>query len=441
MRTWLTIALSFLWNERGVTLNLATKTSWDASIPEYWDRAVMMESDRQSIINQLTGADGSDAPVLQKMDLTKQAGDKITFSTLQRLLGKGVSGTTALEGAEENLVNGTYAVTVELFRHATAANDIARKEVLFDFPKIAGQRISEWHGRFRDDNLMDQVLNTDTIQTNYAGGKTSRGNLGPADTFNTRELKRLHVAARRRGVRKFRQTRKGPLPWPIFGAMISEIDYYQLIESDDFKQDMRLAQARGDKNPALDGDVDMYQDIILWVFGSVNPGDGMLGSFLRPEARLAATITASGTSVTAGPTTAVTNVDYWQYFPGAYVYGPAISGTHTVLIDSEQMTYTAAPTDTTLTVTRAAGGTPGVAHTAGALMTLNNVGKVLLFGVNFGLEAWAMPVTRIRQERDYGMELGIGVKWIYEVKGVENADDTLANCVVMETTAPNPNTT
>lgn len=378
--------------------------------------------------------------MLTKTDLTKQKGDKITFSTLQRLLGKGVSGTTALEGAEENLVPGVYTVTVELFRHATSANDIARQESLLDFPRDAGRKMSEWHARFRDDNFMSQILNVDTIQALFAGGKTSRGNLGPADTFNTRELKRLHLAGRRRGVRPFRTTRKAQLPWPAFGALISEVDYYNLIESDDFKQDMRLGAERGNNNPALDGSVDMYQGIVLWIFGSVNPGDGMLGSFLRPEARLAATITVAGTSVTAGPTTAITNVDYWQYFPGAYAYGETISGTHTVLIDAEQMTFTTAPTDTTLTVVRAAGGTVGVAHTAGALMTLNNVGKVVLFGVHAALEAWAMPVQRIRQERDYGMELGIGVKWMYEVKGVANADATLANAVAMETTSPNPNT-
>ena len=424
------LLFSFLGNEHGVTLNLATKTSWDAIVPEYWDKAVQDESDRLSVINRLTGPDGSDAPILTKSDLTKQKGDKITFSTLQRLLGKGVSGTTAQEGAEENLVPGTYSVTVELFRHATAANDIARQESLLDFPRDAGRKLSDWHARFRDDNLMDQVLNQDTIQTHFAGSKTSRGNLGPADTFNTRELKRLHLAGRRRGVKPFRTTRKGQMPWPIYGALISEVDYYHLIESDDFKQDMRLGAERGNNNPVLDGSVDMYQGIVLWVFGSVNPGDGMLGSYLRPEARLAATITSGGTAITAGPTTAITNVDYWQYFP--------TSGTNTLLIESEQISYTATPGDSSLTVaTRGANGTTAVAHTAGALMTLNNVGKVLLFGVNFGLEAWAMPVQRIRQERDYGMELGIGIKWMYEVKGVQNADATLANCVAMETTSSN----
>lgn len=400
----------------------------------------MYESDRLAVTSKLSGADGSDAPVVQKQDLTKQPGDKITFTTLQRLIGKGVSGTTALEGSEENIVNGTYTVTVQLFRHATAADDIARKEVIFDFPAVAGRRIGEWHARFRDDNLMDQVLNTDTIQTLYAGGKTSRGNLGPADMFNTRELQRLHLAGRRRGVTPFRTIRKGQMPWPIFGAFVSEVDYYNLVQSEDWKQDQRLAAERGNNNPALDGYTDMYQGIVLWVFGSVHPGDGLLGSFLRPEARVSTALTAAATSLVVGANTAVTNVDYPMYFPGGYAYGPAISGTHTLLIDSEQMTYTAAPTDTTFTVTRAAGGTTAATHSQGALVTLNNVGKALLFGQNFALEAWAMPFTRIRQERDYGMELGLGGKWIYEAKGVANADGTLANCVALETYSANPNT-
>ena len=429
--------LAGLLNEHGVTLNLATKTSWDASVPEYWDQAVMYESDRQAVTSRLSGPDGSDAPVIQNRDLTKQAGDQITFTSLQRLLGAGVSGTTALEGSEENLVNGTYAVTVELYRHATAANDIARKEVLWDFPTVAARRMSEWHARFRDDFLMNRVLNTDTIQTLYAGGKTSRANLGPADLFTTRELKRLHMAARRRGVNPFRTTRKAQMPWPTFGAFLSEVDYYNLTESDDFKQDMRYAAARGENNPALDGNTDMYQGITLWVFGAVNPGDGMLGSYLRPEARLAAALNSSATTFTIGPTTAVTNVDYGQYFP-------ASGSGNVLLIDSEQITYTGGASDpgnaSWGTVDRAENGTTAASHSAGALVTLNNNGKILLFGANFALEGWAMPVTRVRQERDYGMELGIGIKWIYGVKGVDNADNTLAHAVALESYSANPNT-
>lgn len=419
--------------ERGVTLNLATKTDWDAVIPEYWDKAVMYEADRMSIMSKLTGKDGSDAPILEKEDLTKQKGDKITFTSMQRLLGKGVSGTTALEGAEEDMVPGVFAVTVELFRHATAANKIATVEALYDFPAVAARQLSDWLARFQDDDMVDQVLNVDTITALYAGDAAARGDLGPGDLFLPHELRALHMAGQRRGIREFQTVRGGKMPFPVFGALLSEVDYYNLVNDAEFRSDVRLAAARGGDNPALSGHIDMYQGIMLYRWSSVNPGDGMVGSFLRPEARLAATITSSGTTITAGPTTAITNVDYWQYFPQ--------SGTNTLLIESEQITYTATPGDSSLTVaTRGAGGTTQVAHTAGALMTLNNVGKVLLFGKNFALRAWAQRPRRIRQERDYQFEQGLGLEWIYENKGVENADNTLANAIVMETYSPNPNT-
>ena len=53
-----------LGNCRGMaTLNVATKTTWDAIVPEYWDKTIMPEADRQSIGAKLAGPDGSDAPV------------------------------------------------------------------------------------------------------------------------------------------------------------------------------------------------------------------------------------------------------------------------------------------------------------------------------------------------------------------------------------------
>ena len=417
------------------TLNVATKTTWDAAIPEYWDKKVWNDADRQSVTQRLSGPDGSDAPVLEKVDLTKQKGDKITFTVLQRLIGAGVSGTTALEGAEETIALGAHTVTVELFRHATAANEIATTEAIFDFPSTAGRKISDWLARFLDDRLTNQVLNTDIDATTtvYGGDATSRATLAPGDILTPTELRGLHMAAERRGVRAFRTLRTRNLPFPVFGALLSEVDYYNLAGSDDFEQDFRLAQMRGDDNPVLSGYVDMYKGITLWRGATVNPGDGMLGSFLRPEARLATTVTSAGTTFSAGPATAVTNVDYWQYFP--------TSGTNTLFVDSEQISYTATPGNRDLTVaTRGANGTTAAAHTAGALMTLNNVGKVLLFGQNFAMQAWAKRPERVRQERDYGMELGIGIKFIYEVKGVDAADGSPANCLLLEVYGANPNT-
>lgn len=416
------------------TMNVAVSTDFNSnSIPAVWQKAVQHVSDRMSISARLVGSESSDAPIVEKEDLTKGPGDTIRYVIYNRLIGKAKTGTTALQNTEEKMTNAADSVTVALHRHATAFDKFAAKVVLGDLEAIAARNVGEWHARYMDDEFTDQVINQDTPTILYGGDATSRATVAPGDIFGNSALKRLHAAAQRRGVQPWQTSGKARMPFPVYGAIINEIDYYNLVSSDGFTQDVRLAGERGKGNPALDGNIDMKDGIVIYRWSSVNPGDGMLGSYLRPEARLAATITSSGTTITAGANTAVTNVDYWQYFPQ--------SGTNTLLIDSEQISYTATPGDSSLTVaTRGANGTTQAAHTQGALMTLNNIGKVLLFGRHTAMRAWAQRPRRIRQDYDYEYENGRGIDFIYEVKGIEAADGNLANCVVMEVYSANPNT-
>lgn len=416
------------------TLNVAVSTDFTAnSIPAVWQKAVQHVSDRFSISARLVGSESSDAPIVEKDDLTKGPGDTVRYVIYNRLIGAARTGTQAQQGNEEKMTNAADAVTVALFRHATSFDKFAAKVVLGDLESISARNIGEWHARFMDDEFTDQVMNQDTPTIIYGGDATARANVGPGDVLSASAFKRLHMAAQRRGVQPWQTSGKARMPFPVYGAIVNEVDYYNLVTSDDFEQDVRLSAERGKSNPALDGNMDMYNGIVIYRWSSINPGDGMVGSFLRPEARLAADINSSTTTVTAGPTTAVTNVDYWQYFP--------VSGTNTLLIDTEQITYTATPGNASLTVaTRGANGTTAAAHTAGALMTLNNIGKTLLFGRHTAMRAWAQRPKRIRQEYDYEYEHGRGIDFIYEVKGVEAGDGTLANCVVMEVYSANPNT-
>lgn len=416
------------------TLNVAVSTDFNSnSIPAVWQKAVEYVADRMSISNRLVGPESSDAPIVEKEDLTKQPGDTIRYVIYNRLLGKAKTGTSALQNTEEKLTNASDSVTVALHRHATAFDKFAAKVVLGDLEAISALKIGDWLARYLDDEFTDQVINQDTPTRLYGGDATTRAQVGPGDTLTATFLKRLHAAAQKRGVKPWQTSGKSRMPFPVYGAIVDEINYYQLVISDGFSQDFRYAAMRGKDNPALDGNLDMYNGIVIYRWSSVNPGDGMTGSYLRPEARLAATITSAGTTVTAGPTSAVTNVDYWQYFP--------TSGTNTLLIGDEQITYTATPGDSSLTVaTRGANGSVAAAHTAGDLITLNNIGKVLLFGRHTAMRAWAQRPKRIRQDYDYDYERGRGIDFIYEVKGIEAADGTLANAVVGEVYSPNPNT-
>ena len=422
------------------TLNVVTKTNVDAAVPEYWGDGIMYDADRNSLFSKLKGSDGSGAAVIEKNQIGGgKPGDKITFTVLSRLVGAGVTGATALEGSEEKLVVGTHAVTVDEVRHGTAVDHIANVEAIFDYAKSSQRQLADWLTRYLDDQILGQMFNTDldASTTMYAGGKTARGDLGTGDLFVPVELKKLHMAAQRRGVMPFQETNGGKFPWPIYMAGISEADYYQLSSDPDFREDNRLAQLRGESNPVVSGYISMYQGIMLAVFTSVNNGDGVVGSYLRPEAVLATALTAgeaSPTTITTGKRdgTQVTNVDYYQYLPQ--------SGTNTLLIDKEKITYTAVPGNSTVSGTRAAGGTTQAAHAAGALITLNNLGRVLLFGKQMIMRAYAERPTPIRQVRDYEQELGLGIRFINGVKAVDAVDGSPRSAITMETYAPNPST-
>lgn len=434
---WVTAPL----NQHGVTLNTLSTTDADAIIPELWDDVMNYQADRTAIASRLAGPDGSDAAVIERTDLTKVPGDTIRFPMLGRLLAAPRSGTQELEGQEEKVPVGSFNVSVTYYRHATALDKITKKVSLLK-PSDINRLVADWLARTTDDDWMTQVLNSETV-TNvviYAGNKQSRAALQDGDVLTPTQLRRLFYKAIRRGVSPFRTTRFGQLPWPVYGAALSEIDYYLLTGQDDFRQDVRMASERGSDNPALNGRIDMYQGILLFPVTAVNPGDGFVGSFLRPEARLALAINSSTTSLTMGPTTAITNVNYNKYLPS--------TGTNTLRIGSEQITYTAAPGNATLTVvTRGANTTTAAAHTAGDFITLNNVGKILLFGQRFVLRGWAMKpsmdrqaVINITQNRSYGFEQGFGVDYMYGIKAVlSNGDSQPQNYCIMETSAPNPN--
>lgn len=395
------------------------------------------QADNTAVGNRLAGPDGSDAAIIDKTDLTKVPGDLIRFPMLGRLLATARSGTAELEGQEEKIPAGSFNVTVTYYRHATAIDKIAWKQSQLK-PKDINKLVADWLARTLDDDWLTQVLNSETVTnvTFYAGNRGSRANLQPGDVLTARELDGVHFAAMRRGVSPFRQTRFGPLPWSVYGALLPDVDYYLLRGDSRYEQDVRMASERGNKNPALSGIIDMYRGILLYPIVAVNPGDGFLGSYLRPEARLRSDISSSATSITIGPSSPVTNVNYGKYLP--------TSGT--IRIGAEEMTLTGNSSNTLTVSTRGVNNTSAAAHTGGDFITLRNLGKVLLFGRHAVLRGWAMKpsmdpgaVINITQKRSYGFESGFGVDYMYGIKAVlSNGDSQPRNYAILETSSVNP---
>ena len=423
------------------TLNVSTTASeWSGSQPTLWDEALWEVSTRLSITDQLAGDVKSGAAIIEKFDLTKKAGQTITFTVIDPLIGEPVSGRTTLEGQEEDTNTTTFSVTVTHYRHATATDELSQIIDVFgrQWESKAAGMIGDWFARRKDDDWMDQTLNQDTITTLFAGNAANRNNIQPGAYLLPHELRRLGMLAEQRGAQPIKTFKTIKSTFPMYCALMSEVDYYNLVNDANFRQDVRLAEVRGGDNPAISGRINMYQGMLILRLSSVPASTGLRGTYLRPEARLRTALTAGATTISIGPATQKTNVDYGKYFSQA-------GATQLLLVDSENISYTgAASTDPSntgwATVARAANGTLAATHAAGAFITQNNLGKVLVFGKGVTMRAWALKPRRKHQERDYGFEQGIGIQWIYGLESVQWSDATVANAVVLETYSASPNT-
>lgn len=423
------------------TLNVKTAANIDANIPEYWDKTIVHDADRKSFWSQLAGTEGSKNAVIEKKELISRPGDKITFNLVGRHLAKVNTGSAALAGNEVKLPTGSFAVTVGLRRTATSREYLVDVESIIDYLKESWVALRDWSQRDMDDQVFNEYLNQGEIKTLYANNRSSRDNLTSGDYLTVTELKKLWLAATRRGVEPVQKVGQGLLASPVYMVALSETDLYQLQADPDYEEDVRHAAIRGDSGAVFRGVVtSMYQGILLYAFRAVNNGDGMLGSYLRPEAELLATVTSTGTTITAGPSavgSATTNVDYWQYFPDT-------GSTAYIRIGSEDMSYTPAsgtmPGDTSLTVVRAANSTTGAAHTAGDLITLRHTGKVLCFGPQSMMRAWARMQNRSTQMEDYENELGVSIRYVNGVQQVLGTDSKGRSAVALECWSPSAST-
>ena len=423
------------------TLNVSiTGTEWVGTQPTLWDEALWEVSTRLSITDQLAGDERSGAAIIEKFDLTKKAGQTITFTVIDPLIGEPVSGRTVLEGSEEDTNTTAISVTVTHYRHGTATDELSQIIDVFGrkWESKAAEMIGDWFARRKDDDWMQQTLITDTIQTLFAGNASSRNNIQPGAYLLPHELRRLAMAAERRGAQPIKTFRTLKSTFPMYCALMSEVDYYNLVNDANFRQDVRLSEVRGADNPAINGRINMYQGLLILRLSSVPASTGLYGTYLRPEARIRTAMTAAQTTIDLGPATQKTGVDYGKYFSQT-------GSSQFLLVDSENISYTgAAATDPGntgwATVSRAANGTAAATHAVGALLTQNNLGKVLVFGKGVTMRAWALRPRRKHQERDYEFEKGMAIQWIYGLESVQWSDSTVANAVVMETYSTNPST-
>lgn len=122
---------------------MALTTARTGLTPQIWDDKFFMEYIRDNRFKRYMGTD-ENAIIQLKEDLTKKKGDKVTFASLHKLAGAGVTGNTTLEGNEEDLDARSMTVTISMLRHAVAVTDWDQQKSVIDLRNAGKTALKMW---------------------------------------------------------------------------------------------------------------------------------------------------------------------------------------------------------------------------------------------------------------------------------------------------------
>lgn len=135
-----------------------------------WERDFYREWIRDNRFAKLTGADES-APIQLNEDLTKNIGEQVTFELVNRLTNSATTGTSTLEGNEEEQVIRTFRVAVNRYRHAVLHDRLNEQYSAIDLVQAKNATLKDWAKELQRDRILEALgsISTDgSTHTAYA---------------------------------------------------------------------------------------------------------------------------------------------------------------------------------------------------------------------------------------------------------------------------------
>jgi N4-gp56 family major capsid protein len=115
-----------------------------------WSSKFFREYVRDSRFFRYMGESENNVICVNK-DLSKKAGDNITFGLVIELSNSGVTGDDTLEGNEEAMTTYSDTVTVNQIRNAVAIGHMEQQKTMVDLLDVARERLKKWAmARLRD---------------------------------------------------------------------------------------------------------------------------------------------------------------------------------------------------------------------------------------------------------------------------------------------------
>ena len=149
--------------------------------PQQWDDKFFAEYVRDNRFKRYMGTD-ENSIIQLKEDLTKAPGDKVTFASINKLAGAGVTGNTTLEGNEEEMDARSMAVTVAPLRHAVAVTNWDEQKSAIDLRNASKMMLKLWSMEKMKTALIDALGSINGVA--YASSSAAQRNTWVVDNVD-----------------------------------------------------------------------------------------------------------------------------------------------------------------------------------------------------------------------------------------------------------------
>ncbi len=167
---------------------MALTTARTGLTPQQWDDQFFTAYIRENRFARYMGTD-ENSIIQIKEDLTKKAGDSVTFALVNELTGAGVTGNTTLEGNEEALDQRSFRAYVEPLRHAVAVTDWDEQKSAIDLRNAGKMMLKMWAMTKMRDEIITALGSINGVA--YASANATQRNAWMVDNVDRVQVGKL----------------------------------------------------------------------------------------------------------------------------------------------------------------------------------------------------------------------------------------------------------
>jgi hypothetical protein len=301
-----------------------------------WGPAIEMDARDQNPMKDFIGEEKSGKPIIEKKDLAAGQGQKVIFTSMAPVGGRGVMGVSELKSKTAKMVYGTWGATVDMRRFAVTEDQLvellrfnqgeSRESILYDLCK-------QWWGMMEADDLQIVLRDKALFATNQPnvyriGGGASVNDITLSDTFDTGTIEEGANMLIGQGATPLSiEMDEAGSEVPEFVVFAPRRFSDPLKNEQKFREAVLHAQNRGTGNFHWTGKYPKWDNNLIHRHNiKFDSGNKRQGSPLLPIAFVGAAIadeeatdiTGGGTHNTAGTLTDTVLYDYFSHFGGYY---------------------------------------------------------------------------------------------------------------------------